>query len=228
MKVLLWNIWIDGYFDKITDYIKNANADIIGLQEVLENDPKRNIIGFLEKLDYQHVYAPVKKIWGNEVWSDGPAIFSKHEIINSQTYSLSKTDTRAAVRADIKIEDKIIHVFSTHLIHTHQMESEIQQEQVKTLLGVLTPEKTILMGDFNAIPESETIKLIKNVMEDTDSSSRSTWSVYPEGCITCKPEGINIRLDYIFISRDLLVKSFEVGKSDASDHLPITAVIELK
>src|SRR3989344_2714389 len=100
LKIISWNIWIDGYFDQTVDFLKTSSADIIGLQEVRADDPGRNIIGYLEELGYKHVFAPVKKTWGEKVWNDGPAIFSKYNIIKSEKFILSKTDCRAAIMAD--------------------------------------------------------------------------------------------------------------------------------
>ena len=50
LKILSWNIWINGYFEQITDFLEKADADIIGLQEVEADAPKRDVIGFLTKL----------------------------------------------------------------------------------------------------------------------------------------------------------------------------------
>lgn len=224
MKVLSWNIWVDGYQDQIRDYLKKSNADVIALQEVIVNDSSRNIIGFLENLGYEHAYIPVWNQKG-EVWS-GSAIFSKFELDNVQKHELSKTEMRGAVSADLKINNKILHVFSTHLIHTHQKQMGIQGEQVKKLISLLPKQHTIVMGDFNSTPDSSVIKIMQKIMTDTDPSSQPTWSVYPEGCETCKPQKIDMRLDYIFVSKDIKVRAFEVGKSRGSDHLPILAEID--
>lgn len=228
LKILSWNIWIDGYFDQISDFLKQSNADIIGLQEVKDYDSKRDVIKFLNDLGYQHAFAPVKKKWwGKKIEKDGPAIFSKYNILDTKTYVLSKTNSRVGLKAEIQEKDKILHVFSTHLIHTHQNESKEQNEQVENLIKVLPREGTIVMGDFNAIPDSLVIKNMKKVLVDSDPSSTPTWSVYPEGCLICNPQEVSIRLDYIFTSKDMVVKSFAVGNSRGSDHLPISAVVEI-
>lgn len=227
LKILSWNIWVDGYFDQISDFLKKSSADIIGLQEVKNDDPKRDIIKYLDGLGYQHAFAPFEKKWGGKVYRDGPAIFSKYPIRKTKTYVLSKTDSRVGLRADIQVKDKILHVFNTHLLHTHQKESKVQAEQAANLIKALPSDRTIVMGDFNATPDSQTIKIMKRSSLDSDPSSTPTWSVYPEGCLTCNPQEINIRLDYIFTSKDIVAKSFEVENSKGSDHLPIAAVVEI-
>jgi endonuclease/exonuclease/phosphatase family metal-dependent hydrolase len=226
LKILSWNIWIDGDAQKVVDLIRHVDPDIIGLQEVKNDDPERDVIGSLSQLGYQQVFAPVKKTWGDKTYNDGPAIFSKYPIKQSKTYILSDINARAAVQGDIEVGDKTLHVFSTHLIHTHQQPSDVQDSQVENLLKVLPKTMTIVMGDFNATPESNAIRKMKEQLRDTDSSSAPTWSVYPEGCVTCNPQKIDTRLDYIFASKDLQSHDFKVEQSDASDHLPISAVLQ--
>ena len=230
LKVLSWNIWIDGYFDQIKEFLKASHADIIGLQEVQADDPERDVIGFLTDLGYGHVFAPVpkkgKKVGERDV-QDGPAIFSKLPISASEIYKLSEVESRCAVRADIQSGNATLHVFSTHLLHTHQGPSAIQEEQAENLIKHLPREKTILMGDFNATPESATIQKVRAVLNDTDPSSQPTWSVYPAGCHVGNPQDVNIRLDYIFTSNDLQTSAFKVERSKGSDHLPISVVVEI-
>ncbi len=227
LKILSWNIWVDGKFDEITKFLKSADADIIGLQEVQADAPGRDIIRYLKDLGYQHVFAPIQKTWEGKTWNDGPAIFSKYKISKTETYILSKNDSRAAVRADIEIGDEILHVFSTHLIHTHQQQSSEQENQILNLLKSLLEQQTIVMGDFNATPESAGITMLKNVLVDSDPSSAPTWSAYPEGCLVCNPQAVDTRLDYIFTSKDIKTSSFKVGNSRGSDHLPISVMIEI-
>ena len=89
VKILSWNIWIDSYFDQIKEFLKSSQADVIGLQEVREDDPSRETIKYLNSLGYQQVFAPTEKDWGEKVWSDGPAVFTNYDIASSKKYILS-------------------------------------------------------------------------------------------------------------------------------------------
>src|SRR3989344_923661 len=226
LKVLSWNIWINGYFDQVKDFLARADADIIGLQEVEADAPERELIGFLTKLGYEHVFAPVPKTGKRKV-NDGPALFSRHGLRNSAKHVLSDELSRCAVSADIDVRGETLHVFSTHLLHTHQAYTDVQGEQVENLLKVLSKEKTILMGDFNAGADSAYIKRMRSILQDTDPKGTPTWSMYPEGCDVCNPQSVDIRLDYMFTTPDLKVLSSRVEHSKASDHLPISAEIEV-
>lgn len=227
IKVLSWNIWIDGYFDRVSDFLERAGADIVGLQEVKADDPKRDVISVMKRLGYDAVFAPVTKSWGGNTYKDGPAIFSRHHIVSSVTHLLSKEDSRAVAQADIMIGTDLLHVASTHLIHTHQQDSAVQNEQAENLLARVSPSHSIVMGDFNAAPTSTPIRMMRKHFSDTDPADSPTWSVYPEGCSVCKPTRIDTRLDYIFISPDLTFDRFTVEESRASDHLPISVYVEV-
>ena len=227
LKILSWNIWVDGHFDKIKDFLRTADADIIGLQEVKDDDPERDVIGFLTGLGYQHVFARTEQIWDGKVYRHGPAIFSKFPIARSERYLVDEKDQRAAACADVDVNGTILHIFSTHLVHTHQKPSEKQEAQASRLLEKVPAEHSIVMGDFNATPESKAIQKMKEVLVDTDPTSAPTWSVYPEGCEKCNPQVINTRLDYIFVSEDLKTHSFKVEESKGSDHVPISILVEV-
>lgn len=239
LKILSWNIWCGTYLDEVIEFLKHSNADIIALQEVAE-DERGNLVEIIAKeLGYEYVHAigmnmPVRflpKYEKNDkrTIKFGTAILSKYKIINSKIYELVDENKRLIVRADIKIGDKILHIFSIHLKHTHQKPSEIQDVETDNLLQLLPEKNTIVMGDFNALPESTVIKKMNQVLQDIETNSITpTWSVYKDGC-TCltKDEEVIYKLDYIFTSKNMKVDLFEVHESKGSDHLPISAIIEI-
>lgn len=227
LKVLSWNIWYGKYLDKILRYLKKEDAEILCLQEIVANkDGSNNTAEIIaKKLDYQFFeYSFALEIEKDEKPLDwGNAILSKYPIIGKKTHVLSSTDKRIALQVDINLEGRSLHVFTTHLIHTHQIESEIQNMQADILFDSVSKTATILTGDFNAIPESYPLKRITRKLTNADDKGRPTFSLYPEGC--CPTSGLEYRLDYIFVSSDIEAKSCEVGKSKGSDHLPITAIV---
>lgn len=228
LKVLSWNIWIDGFLEKWEEFLRVADADIIGLQEVKDDDSNRDIIGALVKFGYNYTFARTERVWDGKTYRHGPAIFSKFPIVKSEKIQLETGNGgRAAAYAEININGILLHVFSIHLIHTHQQPSERQEAQTNKLIATLPANHVIVMGDFNATPKSASIQAVKKVLVDTDASLEPTWSMYPEGCVKCNPQKVGTRLDYIFVSKDLPTHSFEVGKSDGSDHLPISVAVEL-
>ena len=105
---------------------------------------------------------------------------------------------------------------------------ELQNLQAENLIKLASKEKTIIMGDFNALPESTVIQKMNQTLQDSEIDSITpTWSVYKEGCTVCLVGDIKHKLDYIFTSKDIKASSFKVHESKSSDHLPISAVIKL-
>lgn len=233
LKILSWNIWLKGDLDAVVEFIRTADADIIGFQEVIpEREP--DILRRIEELGYQSAFTAVTEL-RKDGKKMGNAIFSRHKITNTQTHILCETEARLsseierrlALQTDIRVNDMMLHVFSTHLAHTHQKQSDVQDLQVENLIKLLPAEKTIVTGDFNATPDSGVIQRMREVLNNTDPSDALTWSVYPAGCHTCNPQAIDTRLDYIFASKDLKTHSPAVGTSKASDHLPISVMVEI-
>ncbi len=238
IKVLCWNIWCGTHLEEVIEFLKKADADIIGLQEVCEDT--RGSIGEIiaKELGYHYVHAvnmdlPVRYIpgYGDDDMRKikfGPAILSKHKIVKSQVIELTKEDNRLIIQADVEIGNQIVHVYSIHLKHTCQKYLELQDLQAENLINITSNEKTIVMGDFNSLPESIVVKKIKNALKDTEESiATPTWSVYKNGCTMCRVDSIRYKLDYIFTSKDLVANSFTVHDSKGSDHLPISAIIEI-
>lgn len=149
---------------------------------------------------------------------------SKFPIVTTKTHQLSLGDRRVALQADVEINGDTLHVFTTHLIHAHQKDSPVQNSQADKLVECLTDKKTVLTGDFNALPNSYPIGKISRVLVNTNNEEVPTFSLYPEGCC---PDKMKHRLDYIFVSPDIKMLDFTFGKSKGSDHLPVIATIEI-
>jgi endonuclease/exonuclease/phosphatase family metal-dependent hydrolase len=242
IRLLSWNIWGGKYLEEVIAFLKTADADIVALQEVIENETGNTALTIADKLGYECAYELGMKMsskWAGpprakeEIINFGNAILSKHKIIESKTHELSEGERRVAVQADIQIGNNILHTFSIHLKHYHfeqvnPQTLEMQNEQADNLVKLLPLNKTILMGDLNAPPESYAVKKVGQILQDAEINSHTpTWSVYREGCTICLVEGIRYKLDYIFTSNDLKICSFEVKESKGSDHLPISAIVEI-
>lgn len=230
IKILSWNIWGGRHLSEIISFVKDADADIVGLQEVVGEKIENTATIIAKKLGYKNVaYVMAMKMeMGGKRVNLGNAVISKYPIIKSKAHTLSVTKSRVVIEAVIQVENRTLHVFNTHLVHSHQEPFAVQEEQAANLLKVLPKNNTVLMGDFNALPKSAAIRKIKEFLKDTGGDFNiPTWSVYPEGCGVCLPQAVQFKLDYIFTTEDLKSEAFTVGQSRGSDHLPISAIIEV-
>jgi len=229
IKILSWNIWCDCHFEAVSVFLKASKADIIGLQEVSLIDPERDVVSLLKSMGYEYITGPAAEFTDNTNRHHvlNTALFSKFPIKESRIHPLRAGKRPSIAETRIQVGSKELTVFSVHLKHAHQQFDEIQYEQVKTVMGLLPPKHGIIMGDFNAIPDSTTLKTLTENYVHTDPTFSPTWSMYPEGCPVCKPDKLDTRLDYILVSPDISFSSPEVGTSDGSDHLPISVLVEI-
>ena len=223
--VVSWNI--NGGMDLagIIACLKEVNADIIGLQEVLQEEDGSNNIAeqIVKTLDYSWAYATTKtldpslsfllkehKITRHMEW--GNAILSKFPITGREVYILSEHRSRTALAANIRLNDKKLTVISTHLAH-REHDDAIRDIQIDTLIKATQEEYTIVAGDFNALPTSAAIRKMRRKFLDVTENSSAT-------------SGLR-KIDYIFTSKEIKCIESGVIHSDASDHLPAYAVLNI-
>ncbi|MBM3257551.1 MAG: hypothetical protein FJY98_04520 [Candidatus Liptonbacteria bacterium] len=238
LKILSWNIWGGQHYREIVETLRAINPDILGLQEAIQDlNGKNNTAEMIAKeLGYEWAYLPSYEVETARLYTllepktvhIGNAVLSKYKIKETRSYQLSEIKERFALQAIIPIQGNDYNIFSTHLVHTHQLPSEIQDLQTQKLITCLPKEKSVVMGDFNATPESNSFKMMRETMRNSDETLKPTWSVYPEGCEICTPQRIDTRLDYIFTSPDIAATSPTVHDSKGADHLPISVTLELQ
>ncbi len=244
IKVITWNIWRGKYLDGVIDFLKSSNADIIGLQEIIEDESltsRENLAQIIAKsLGYNYVYC---KAFTTDrhmpIYDIGNAILSKYEIQNTMCIELSglsdyksdsTTEPRNAIKAEITINNRTLTILNTHLAYSHELKPfELRTKQVEKLIPPIKSQNTILMGDFNSMLENEEMKRIQEVIPNADTSTekQATWSVYPTDYKGFIVKGLEYRIDNIFVSNDIRVVNFAIESSRASDHLPISVLVEI-
>lgn len=228
LKLLSWNIQGGLKREDIISCIKEIHPDVIALQEVLENtDGTNNAAEEIAKaLGYEWIWAPTKTLdpdksfllaeqhidipmrWGN-------AVLSRYPIVQSVRHELSETRMRTALQVTIALADTTLDIFSTHLVHVHaDTLPATRLEQVEALLQRVPSMHAIVMGDFNAVPESDVILKMNSVLVDAHSDAPQMTRA-------------NEKIDYIFTTRDIPPIASEVIISNASDHMPVCATIGL-
>ncbi len=230
MKITLmsWNIWGGIMLPGVSDYLEKADADVIALQEVQEDGGSNTAEKLAMQLGYQVRYVhSMNYAWQGMMTRRGNAILSKYPIMATYRYDLSSLHSRTALGTDIQIGDTTMHIVSVHLIPNFPDSPHLQREQVTALLGALRGNKTIIMGDFNATPESEPIQLMGRHFHDTDQRQLPSWCLYPDGPDNAKKESVTAKYDYIWATGDLTLTDFAVGDCTASDHLPVSASLLL-
>jgi endonuclease/exonuclease/phosphatase family metal-dependent hydrolase len=107
----------------------------------------------------------------------------------------------------------------TVLVIHFGLNSDEQKNAVKTVLENIEKDKCILMGDFNVTPTSVVLSPITKVMQDTASFLSEQKFSFPS-------DNPRIKIDYIFVSKDVKVVSAEIPADIVSDHLPYIAKMD--
>ena len=120
-------------------------------------------------------------------------------------------ETRCVLKAEL---ENGLRVLVTHF----GLEPDEQENAVKTVLEHIREEKCILMGDFNVEPQNELLNPIRERLIDTSLGFCENQPSFPSD----KPR---IKIDYIFVSKDIEVKSAQIAEIIASDHRPHVAEV---
>ena len=229
MKVMTLNIWNyndpwQTRFHLITDLIESLQPDVIGLQEIRydkEYDLKRNQAEQIaERLKgYQFVYEKAQ-IDSDAKW-EGLAIFSKYDILDSNSIQLSRDmkddidqrHQRIVLRASIDSPSGRFHFFNTHLTLSYKARNRVITEVVDFFESYESRLPKVIVGDFNSAPDQEPIKFMtsKISLNDRKTSFQDAWTEIhgdKNGFTYCVGD-FKERRDYIFLTP---VKDADVGQ----------------
>ena len=250
LKIVSLNTW-GGQVDSFLDFFKsNKDVDVFCLQEVLnfteEEYETLTKEGKAEELDMMNygLFSDIENILNNYNSyyrphyrnNFGLAIFVKKELeVEKETEIFVYKQrgfgedigncARNLQSVTLKINDNKINILTVHGLWAGKSkddnEDRIKQSQniidfIKTLEG-----ETVLCGDFNLNPDTESIKMFENfslknlIREKNIASTRTSLYIKDE----------NPFADYTFVSKDVEVKSFEIMPHEVSDHSAMKLVI---
>ncbi len=168
--------------------------------------------------------------------SFGKAVFVKKSIPVQSYASYNLFDTREVpgtspeegyvVLQALGIEDKGKNL---HVLNFHGMsrpgtkidtpERIVQSQRLLDVLATLPPAPTVLCGDFNLYPDTQSIGMLdaklRNLIKEykiTNTRNEVSWRKF---------NSKQYFADYTFVSPDVQVKNFEVPYNEVSDHLPM-------
>ncbi len=209
--------------EALAQVIEASGADIIGLQEVSRgwviNGSADMLQWLARRLEMYYVFGSSEGVqWGNAIFSRYPIVEAKIEALPPDSLALR----RGYIQAEIDAGQAKLQIIATHL-HQIEEDSTIRQQQVPGLLAAWNgKQKTILMGDMNATPDSLEMRLLSDA-----GLVELAAAIGPDPAYTFNSVDPNRQIDYIWISPDLAPSGFQIPQTTASDHLPLVAVIAL-
>lgn len=170
---------------------------------------------------------------GNEIISNFPIIESRNNFyykcysIFEEVSNFKKEDHgRALTETILDINGKKLQIINVHgLWNEDKLGSDKTINQINYILSNVRDDiPSIVTGDFNLLPESESIKIMNTKMTNLISKYNITTTRpnfddgYDKGNIVC---------DYIFVNDKVKVNDFKVLDSNTSDHLPLVLDFDL-
>lgn len=213
----------------IAEVIKEQNPDIVFLQEIDQNTTRSGKVdqtaelAKLTKLPFTY-YSKSQDYQGGGV---GVAFLSRYSLSETRTTPLSRivipgeyVGYSVLSQAQIEVNGKKVTIANTHMALT-QENRDLQVIDIQNILAA-SNYPTVLAGDLNATPGNATIL---SFLEFGFTSTCKT------GCNTIPSDLPTKQLDYIMYrqAEKFNILSHEViSGTQASDHLPVVSVMEIK
>jgi len=228
IKVASYNIrraiGIDGKKDlkQVQQVLNEIDADVLALQEV-EMVPgvvgvsrQAHALAGLLKMNY--AFGPVHRL---KFGSVGNAILSKYPIVKDIKHILpDPRDERGCLQTEIDAGGIHFSIFNMHL-GLNQVSRYRHLKYIILPIMQASSIPTILAGDMNATPAMREMRMLSEYLHDTfQHNSGLHGNTYPS-------DAPRVRIDYIFTDDKSRCSSFRIIKSEASDHLPVTATIKI-
>lgn len=231
LKVLCYNLRFGelASLEELATFIKEQDPDIVALQEVdcrtyRDRAPGQHGKDFATELGFRTgMIAAYGKTIPYAGGYYGIAVLSKYPLAKVERIYLPKTENgkeqRAVLIADVEYREGAYFTFAcTHLDYTNTEERQVQVSELNKVL-LAKPYPVIVAGDFNARPASKEI-----------SEGMNAWKTVSDMEPTVPAHAPRNTIDYIFCyPKDKWVGIDAIThKVELSDHLPISAVVELK
>jgi endonuclease/exonuclease/phosphatase family metal-dependent hydrolase len=234
VRVLSYNLHfgfdVEGWsrLDATAAAIEASGAEVVGLEEVSRgwyiNGSTDMLSWFQRRLRMPYVVfgGASDAIWGN-------AILSRYPIRDSGVVPLPRAGVplrRNFIWALVDLGGgQTLRVIATHL---HQVEgpagAPARLAQVPTLLaGWARSPATVVLGDFNATPDSREVAMLRA------AGLRDAWSAAgspPAEELTYASNRPYERIDYLWLSPDLRASAFTATTTTASDHRGIAVTLQ--
>ena len=242
---------------KMMDLLKEQNADVLCLQEFfssIDSTYYNNLNHVMKELGYPHFYYSwddqKRKQWNGQI------IFSRYPIIDSGMIRFPRPSIpESLIYADVLMNSDTFRIYTTHLqsVRFRKQDYESIESIKKTDDGMIensknifaklrngvihrssqarllkdeitrSPHPFILTGDFNDVPNSYTYFTIKG--EELKDAFLATGFGVGKTFSYIAP---TLRIDYMFVTKNIAVKQFNRVVRNYSDHYMLVGDFALK
>ncbi|KFB10618.1 endonuclease/exonuclease/phosphatase family protein [Nitratireductor basaltis] len=215
-RLLQMNLRFDNATPKsVLSLIGRSNADIVTLNEVSTK--------WQEELGFIKGAYPYQVICQARARVGGVAILSRRPFMHPATAACHERGSLAT--ASVMLGDRVVNVAALHLGWPWPFGQHAQVERARPTLEKLG-KTTILAGDFNAAPWSETVRRVLEAGAfSLPQAVGPTWLARPLPDALRRTVGLPI--DHVLIKGGLEVHSIARQGDAGSDHLPVLVEFSL-
>lgn len=231
LRILTYNIYhgetMQGDFDleRIASVIRSADPDLVALQEVDFFTNRARKMDLVTELGQRTGLAP---LFGKAMPFDGgeygEGILSKYSFICTRNHALAAQEgkePRAALEVQIVLKSgDTVRFIGSHLDHIRDETDRINQALQLNSFFAIGEMPSILAGDLNAEPESQTMNIL---LAEWEASSLDQAPTFPSD----KPV---VKIDYVLYRpayRWRIIETRVFSDQVASDHCALLSVLEL-
>ena len=214
--------------EAIVHVIRKQNPDVVALQELDDHTTRSGSLNQLEviakKLNMYFYFGKAMDFGGGGY---GVGILSKYPLSETTTHQLPVTqgwkgEPRVLATARISLPGGSKIVFGSTHLEAYSKENRVLQVEEIAEIAAQEMAPLIIAGDFNATPESNTIRVLD--------------SMFTRSCISgCPPtfdeEDEHGTIDYIAfmpMNHFEVIQHQVIEEKYASDHFPVVAVLKIK
>jgi endonuclease/exonuclease/phosphatase family metal-dependent hydrolase len=229
MRIESLNVWGAEIYDALESHLlKNSRLnDVYLFQEADKRFPElaRRVLG-----GNYCIYEAFKKVDETDFFPQMICVRSGIKALGVEPILMDIPNVGLALNCQIQTRNGVVNVCNVHGISQpgNKLDTDKRLEQSRGMIDFFQSrnEKTIIGGDFNVLPATESIEMFeKNGYVDLikkfgikTTRNEFAWKNYPDNKFYFS--------DYAFVSSDVKVKSFTVPDVTISDHLPMVLEIE--
>ncbi|MCR5041285.1 MAG: endonuclease/exonuclease/phosphatase family protein [Clostridia bacterium] len=212
-------------FDMFAHRISSFGADVVGLNEVrgrgIRRDYEDQAAELAERTGMSRYFAKAADIGPGNPY--GNALLTRLDVGSCKTIPIPEPSPKAY---DGYYEPRCVLRFvpmdaDVKFLITHfGLNPDEQESALETVLSLLDGGNTVLMGDLNVTPDSVIIEKLKQKMTEASFAVGNAGPTFPSD----RPDR---KIDYIFTSGAVRVRSCGVVPGVLSDHLALAAELEL-
>ena len=255
IRIATYNLFegANGSLNRLVEFVRTSQLDVICLQEV--NGWQDNDFARLKNFTDQILFAGFA--YGNSNTEYKLATVSKNAIISRTLHA--EAFWHGAIETVIKLGGKEISIINAHL--DPWKEDSRAKEMARLIAAVKPGRSTIITGDFNSLSRQDSYppnllqqlqskgiskfgtqqleytvidELLKAGFVDVAAAKGKLDTTVPSTYSTDKDHEVPVRVDYMFVTPDLvpLVTEVNVVKTDLtnaiSDHFPLVVTFNLE